>query len=130
MNGMKAVFAIILISCIAGVTIFGFLGFEAGHQNNLGCFAGTPCPVQDGMFAFALFHFQALKGSIANAFAPVSLFVLSLILFVAFALTRSRGQEVSEMRRVCIASALCYVIPAEVRRESWLAFHTHSPSIL
>ncbi len=126
---MKATLSLILILCVIGVTIFGFLGMQTMHKNNLGCFAnGMPCPVRDGMFAFALFHLQSLKGSIANAFAPVPLLAYVLMLVLVCVAALFDRVFASATRRKYARLIHTFTFPGEVRREAWLALHEHSPS--
>ncbi len=130
-NAMKGAFSILLIAIIVGVTIFGFLWIQTGRENNLGCFAGgIPCPVRDGMFAFALFHLQALKGSIANAFGPISFFVFLLLLVIVYAIAFYGGVTSAGARRIHARSIYAIASPQKIQRESWCALFEHSPSFL
>ena len=63
---MKTVFANIVLIALLSISVFGFVGLNEMHGamgNN--CFAdatqGTPCPVKDGVFAFAAFHFKNIQ---------------------------------------------------------------------
>lgn len=88
---MKVIFANIVLIALVSISVFGFVGLTQMHSamgNN--CFAdstqGTPCPVKDGVFAFAAFHFKNIQNLSQSGFLDVSpLFLLSVFLF-AFSL--------------------------------------------
>ena len=88
---MKTVFANLVLIALISISVFGFVGLSEMHGamgNN--CFAdatqGTPCPVKDGVFAFAAFHFKNIQNLSQSGFFSVSpLFLISIIL-LAFSL--------------------------------------------
>lgn len=129
---MKAFPAILLVISILGVSVFGFLGMQAMHDAQAGClasFAGnTPCPLKDGMFAFALFHLQIFKSSVATAFAPVPLFVYLLIVLLAFTIAFFETRIPALMRSAYFRSTRTIASPVTIKKESWLGFHERSPS--
>ncbi len=131
---MKVFSAIILAISILGVSVFGFLGMQTIYDGtNAGCLANfavgtTPCPLRDGMFAFALFHLNAFNDSAASAFAPVSLFLLSLLLAFAFAIISKESLSPAPQFSYTKPNHV-FVPPPRIQEESWIALHEHSPSI-
>ncbi|MEK7626925.1 MAG: hypothetical protein AAB399_02045 [Patescibacteria group bacterium] len=88
---MKTVFANIVLIALISISVFGFVGLSEMHGamgNN--CFAdatqGTPCPVKDGVFAFAAFHFKNIQNLSQSGFLDVSPLFLFSALLSAFSL--------------------------------------------
>ncbi len=133
---MKVFSAILLAISILGVSVFGFLGMQAMHDEaNGGClanFAGgaTPCPLRDGMFAFSLFHSSVFKNSVASAFAPVSLFLFSLLLAFLFVIALGEGLSFFKKQPLHSRADFGVATPVRMREASWIALHEHSPSML
>lgn len=77
----------LVLTALISISVFGFVGLSEMHGAMGGnCFAdatqGMPCPVKDGVFAFAAFHFKNIQNLSQSGFLDVSpLFFISVILF-------------------------------------------------
>ncbi len=90
---MKSYFAIVVLLTLISISVFGFIGLaEMHHAMGSSCpgnlSAGTPCPVNDGVFAFAFFHLKSAQGLSQSGFLNISpMFILAAVLMaLAFAL--------------------------------------------
>jgi hypothetical protein len=86
---MKSYLAVLVLISIFTVSVLGFLGLNFVHNHSMkgNCVAnvaaGVTCPVEDGIFAFAVFHIKALGGLAQAAFSGISpIFLLAALISI------------------------------------------------
>ncbi len=136
---MRSSFAIVILIILVSISIFGFVGLAEMHRamgsSCPGNFSatGTPCPVNDGVFAFSLFHTKALQGLSQSGFLNISpMFFLAMVLLAfAVALIVSAGSLSSLLSR----SHFKKNYEDKVRDDgtkvvSWLSYLENSPAFI
>ncbi|MGC9610807.1 MAG: hypothetical protein ABSE68_01140 [Minisyncoccia bacterium] len=133
---MKSHLAVLVLISIFTVSVLGFVGLNFVHSHMKGnCVAnvaaGVTCPVEDGIFAFAIFHIKALGGLGQAAF--FSIFPLFLLAVIFLAIVSS--VTVSDFSRLVFSrryfrknyeDKICDVGPKVF---FWLARLLNSPSL-
>jgi hypothetical protein len=87
---MKSSLAIVILLTLISISVFGFVGLPEMHRAmGEGCpgnlAAATPCPVNDGVFAFSIFHLKSLQGLSQSGFLNISPMFLLTVILLAFA---------------------------------------------
>lgn len=87
---MRYFIASVILLALVSISVFGFVGFSQMHSAmgsdcSTNSTQGTPCPVNDGIFAFAAFHLKELQKLGQSGFLSVSpMFVISFVLLALF----------------------------------------------
>ncbi len=135
---MRSYFAIVVLLTLISISVFGFVGLAEMHRamgnscpGNLS--SGTPCPVNDGVFAFAFFHLKSSQGLSQSGFLNISpMFILAAVLMaLAFALAFSADSLsslfIQSYFKKNYEDKVCDVGPKTI---SWLSRLENSPAFI
>lgn len=135
---MKSFLAIAILISFISISVLGFIGLSQMHKAmGSNCSAdttqGMPCPIKDGIFAFAAFHLKGLQELSQAGFVNVSPLFLLAIILLAFSMAlvfSGGGTERVPSQTYFKKNYEDKVRDVGFKMISWLAYLENSPSFI